>query len=93
VSSVNTKITYLQVGDSNIEDARAVADFLYPIFPNVRGIGGVWLYRRAGWFTHQEREYHAMWQDVVLFMKEARHCAHSKIVTTSLSWHPCRTKQ
>jgi hypothetical protein len=70
-SSVNTKITYLQVGDSSIEDARAVADFLYPIFPNVRGIGGVWLYLRAGSFTHQERECHSLWQDVASFMREA----------------------
>ena len=91
VSSVNTKITYLQVGDSNIEDARAVADFLYPIFPNVRGIGGVWLYRRAGSFTHQEREWHSIWQDVVSFMREARNCARLMIAPSSLPRYPCNT--
>jgi hypothetical protein len=78
-SSVNTKITYLHVGDSNIEDARAVANFLYPIFPNLRGIGGVWLYLRAGSFTHQERECHTLWQDVALFMTEARNRVRSKM--------------
>ena len=87
-SSVNTEITYLQVGDSYIEDARAVAEFLHPIFPNVRGIGGVWLYLRAGSFTHQERECHALWQDVALFMRQARNRARSQI-PASTAWKPC----
>jgi hypothetical protein len=82
-SSVNTKITYIHVGDSNIEDACAVANFLYPIFPNLRGIGGVWLYLRAGAFTHQERECHALWQDVASFIREARNRVRLKMPASS----------
>lgn len=75
----NRKITYLIVGDSTIEDARAVADFLYSILPNLSGIGGAWLYVRSGSFTHQERGCHALWQKVVEYMEEARKgvCASS----------------
>lgn len=69
---VNSKTTYLQVGDSTIEDPQTVAEFLFQIFPKVTGIGGVWHYAPSGSFTHRERTYHDDWQRVIALMGQAR---------------------
>jgi len=48
-ADVNTKITYLYVGNGEIKsvDIKRVSQFLLYIFPRLCGIGGKWLYDRS----------------------------------------------
>jgi len=68
----NTKITYLQLGDSIIENSIAVANFLSVLFPNVTGIGGVWHYVAGGSFSDRERGHHKEWHHVSSHLERIR---------------------